>query len=355
MPRSFHRPVYVVLAAVVVPYAHPTFAAAQWVAQASTSDAELRGLSVVSSNVVWASGTHGTVLRTTDGGATWVRSTVAGASALDLRAIAATSPTIAHALSIGDSSRIYRTTDGGRSWSLRFTSTRKGAFFDAIQFWDARHGIAMSDPVAGRFLLITTDDGGATWQEIPADRLPPALSGEGAFAASGTCLTVLGKSDVGFATGGATTARVYHSPDRGMTWTVHDTPVRAGVASAGIFSIVFSDRLRGVFAGGDSQQPALRGRNVALPADGGATWTLADSTSSPAGYRSAVAIIPRTGARWVLAVGLTGTDLSLDGGRRWVVTDSVAYNSVATTTDAHGCTVAYAVGPKGRIAKMPGC
>lgn len=216
-------------------------------------------------------------------------------------------------------------------------------------------GIAMSDPVAGRFLLITTSDGGATWQEIPADRLPPALSGEGAFAASGACLVVLGKSEVWFATGGATTARIYHSTDRGMTWTVHDTPIRAGVASAGIFSIAFSDRHHGVVVGGDYQRPALRGRNVALTADGGATWTLADSTSSPMGYRSAVAIIPRTGARWLLAVGLTDTDLSLDGGRRWVVTDSVAYNSVATTTDPHGCAIAYAVGPKGRIAKMSGC
>jgi photosystem II stability/assembly factor-like uncharacterized protein len=330
-------------------------ARAQWVPQASPTVAELRGLSVVSANVVWASGVGGTVLRTTDGGTTWKTAGVPGASALDFRAIAATSPTVAHALAIGDSSRIYRTTDGGRSWSLRFASTRKGAFFDAIQFWDARHGIAMSDPVDGKFLLITTSDGGQSWQEIPAERLPPALPGEGAFAASGTCLIVLGSSDVWFASGGASVARLYHSPDRGRTWTVHDTPIRAGVPSAGIFSVAFADRMHGAIAGGDYQRPTLRGRNLAVTADGGATWTLADSASSPAGYRSAVAFVPRTSARWLLATGLTGTDVSLDGGRRWANTDSVAYNSVVTTTDARGCVAGFAVGPKGRIAKMPTC
>jgi photosystem II stability/assembly factor-like uncharacterized protein len=330
-------------------------ASAQWVPQASPTDAELRGLSVVSGQVVWASGARGTVVRTTNGGATWTHADVPGGGALDFRAIAATSATVAHALSIGDSSRIYGTADGGRTWSLRFSSTRKGAFFDAIQFWDARHGIAMSDPVDGKFLLVTTSDGGRSWQEIPADRLPPALPGEGAFAASGTCLMVLGSSDVWFATGGASVARLFHSPDRGRTWTVRDTPIRAGVPSAGIFSVAFADRLHGAISGGDYQQPTLRGRNLAVTSDGGATWTLADSASSPAGYRSAVAFIPRTGARWLLTLGLSGTDVSLDGGARWASTDSVGYNSVALTAGDKGCVVGFAVGPQGRIAKMPTC
>jgi photosystem II stability/assembly factor-like uncharacterized protein len=330
---------------------------AQWVAQLSGTDAELRGLSVVAlrDGVVWSSGARGTVLRTTDGGGTWTQVNVPGATALDFRAIAATSREVAHVLSIGDSSRIYRTTDGGRSWSLRFTSTRKGAFFDAIQFWDARHGIAMSDPVDGKFLLVTTSDGGDSWQEIPAERLPPALAGEGAFAASGTCLVVLGSGDVWFVTGGAAVARLFHSADRGKSWTVQDTPVRAGVASAGIFSVAFADRLHGAIAGGDYQQPALRGRNLAMTSDGGATWTLADSASSPAGYRSAVTFVPNTGARWLLAVGLSGTDVSLDGGGRWANTDGVAYNSVVLVAGEKGCVAGYAVGPKGRIGKMPGC
>ena len=128
---------------------------------------------------------------------------------------------------------------------------------------------------------------------------------------------------------------------------MHGTPLRAGVPSAGIFSAAFRDARHGVIAGGDYQQPALRGRNLAVTSDGGVTWTLADSTSSPAGYRSAVAFVPKSNDRTLVAVGLTGTDVSRDGGATWAPVDSVAYNSVAFAADGSG----WAVGPKGRIAR----
>jgi photosystem II stability/assembly factor-like uncharacterized protein len=328
----------------------PCVARAQWVAQESPVDVELRGLSVVSPRVVWASGQRGTVLHTLDAGEHWTHDTIPGAGALDLRAIAATSATTAHAISIADSSRIYRTTDGGRTWSRRWSATRKGTFLDAIRFWDARYGIAMSDPVDGRFLILTTSDGGDSWQQIPAERIPPAIEGEGGFAASGSCLTVWGASDVWIASGGAATARVYHSADRGHTWTVSAAPLRASVASAGIFSIAFRDARHGVIAGGDYQKPQLAGRNVALTNDGGASWILADSATSPAGYRSAVAFVPGARGTSLVAVGLTGTDESRDGGATWTPVDSTAYNSVGFASEAFG----WAVGPKGRIARWVG-
>jgi photosystem II stability/assembly factor-like uncharacterized protein len=347
--RRFNRHPFALIGALVtfVTFVPTLASGAQWRTTSSPTEVELRGLSVVSPQVVWASGMRGTVLRTTDGGRTWERDTISGATTLDFRAIAATSRDVAHALSIGDSSRIYRTTDGGRTWSLRFMSTRKGSFFDAIQFWDAEHGIAMSDPVDGHFLIIATDDGGDTWHEMPASGMPAALPGEGGFAASGTCLIVGGDSDAWLLSGGATVARIFHSADRGRTWTAHDTPMRAGVASAGNFSAAFRDARHGAIAGGDYQRPALRGRNLAVTTDGGATWTLADSATSPAGYRSAVSFLPNSKGRVLVAVGLTGTDVSRDGGATWTPVDSVAYNSVQFATDGSG----WAVGPKGRIAR----
>lgn len=325
----------------------PQVVAGQWVPQQSPVNTELRGLSVVSPVVVWSSGARATVVHTLDGGRTWRRDSVPASAALDFRAIAATSAQVAHAMSIADSSRIYRTTNGGRSWTLRWAATRKGTFLDAIRFWDARHGIAMSDPVDGKFLIVTTDNGGETWTEVPADRIPPALEGEGGFAASGSCLTVFGRDHVWFVTGGAKVARVFRSSDRGRTWAVHETPIRAGVPSAGIFSIAFTDARRGVVAGGDYQQPTLRGRNVAITTDGGQTWSLVDSTASPAGYRSAVAYVPGTGGRELVAVGLSGSDISRDGGWTWTPVDTVGYNSVGFATRSAG----WAVGPSGRIAK----
>lgn len=325
-------------------------ASAQWRAQVSGTSNELRGLSVLSGSVVWASGTHGSVLRTENGGATWEMHPIADAATLDLRAIAGTSATVAHAISIGDSSRIYRTTDGGRTWTRRWSATRKGTFLDAIRFWDARHGIAISDPVEGHFLVLVTGDGGESWREIAAERIPPALPGEGGFAASGSCLEVQGMSSAWFASGGAAVARVYRTADRGEHWIVHDTPVRAGVASAGIFSLSFRDAMHGVAAGGDYAKPALRGGLVAFTEDGGETWIAGDSASGPGGYRSAVAFVPRSGGRALVAVGLNGTDVSRDGGVSWAPADSVAFNSVLFANERLG----WAVGPGGRIARWSG-
>ena len=161
---------------------------------------------------------------------------------------------------------------------------------------------------------------------------------------------MFGTSHVWIATGGAAAARVYHSPDRGRTWTVHDTPLRAGVPSAGVFSVAFRDSLHGVIAGGDYQKPTLRGRNLAVTSDGGARWQLTDSASTPAGYRSAVAFVPGTRANTLVAVGLTGTDVSVDGGATWTSVDSTAFNSVAFASPSAG----WAVGPQGRIARWNG-
>ncbi|MEO6528055.1 MAG: glycosyl hydrolase [Gemmatimonadaceae bacterium] len=343
LPLSFAATTLAMLAALRT-------ASGQWTTQVSPTDVELRGLSIVSPTVVWASGQRGTVVHTTDGGVHWVRQTIPGADSLDLRAIAATSATAAHALSIGDSSRIYRTMDGGRSWSLRWSATRKGTFLDALRFWDARDGIAISDPVDGKFLLLTTSDGGTTWQEIPADRIPAALTGEGGFAASGSCIAVYGSSHVWIVSGGAHVSRIFHSADRGRSWTVHDTPLRAGLASEGAFSVAFRDARHGVIAGGDYQKPALRGRNLAMTSDGGATWTLTDSSAGPTGFRSAVSFVPGTRANTLVAVGLNGTDASVDGGASWQSVDSTAYNSVLFASPAAG----WAVGPKGRIARWRG-
>ncbi|MEO8563276.1 MAG: hypothetical protein ABI601_14425 [bacterium] len=338
---------FALLFLLVAPYSASN---AQWSEQHSPTDVELRGLSVVSPRVVWASGGRGTVVHTLDGGEHWTRDTIPGAGTLDLRAIAATSATTAHALSIADSSRIYRTTDGGRTWMRAWSATKKGTFLDALRFWDARHGIAMSDPVDGKFLLLSTNDSGESWQEIPAAVIPSALTGEGGFAASGSCIAVYGTADVWIVSGGATSARIYHSSDRGKSWTVHDTPLRAGAPPAGAFSVAFRDARHGVISGGDYEKPTLRGRNLAVTSDGGATWTLADSASSPAGYRSAVAFMPATGTNTMVAVGLTGTDVSVDGGRTWRSVDEVPYNSVAFAS----ATAGWAVGPKGRIARWTG-
>lgn len=324
-------------------------AGAQWTPQAGGTNAEFRGLAAVNEKVAWASGTRGRFVRTTDGGATWILDSIPGAGTLDLRAIVARNATRAVAISSGPAeqgqAKIFRTDDGSH-WTTAFATSEKGVFLDALAFWDDRHGIALSDPVDGKLFMLVTDDGGRTWTRSPTESAPPVLPGEAAFAASGTCLTVQGSANVWIGTGGGARARVFRSSDRGRTWTVADTPIHAGNASSGIFSVAFSDARHGVVVGGDYAKPKEPFDNVAVTDDGGRTWRLAKGPL-PAGYVSAVAYMPATGGRSLAAVGLAGTARSSDGGESWTMIDTVAYNSVAFASQRVG----WAAGPRGRIAK----
>jgi photosystem II stability/assembly factor-like uncharacterized protein len=316
----------------------------RWQTQPSGTDADLRGLCAVSADIVWFSGTKGTWGRTTDGGRTWTVGAIKGAEQLDLRDIEAFGTSTAYALSAGpgDKSRIYKTTDGGKSWALQFTNADPAGFLNAIAFWDADNGLALGDPVGGRFQLIATEDGGASWKPLPAEGFPPALPKEGAFAASGTCLVTHGTRDAWFVTGGAKVARVFHSADRGRSWTAHETPVMAGVESAGIFSIAFRDARHGIIVGGDYKKPTETGATAALTEDGGKTWAL---IKRPLPYRSCAAW---ASGRWFV-VGTSGSDISRDEqAAAWDELGRENYNSVAFTPAGEG----WAVGPKGRVARF---
>lgn len=314
----------------------------QWMPQSSGTTAELRGVSAVSANVAWASGSRGTVLRTTDGGTTWRAVAVPGADSLDFRDIEAFDSLRAVALSIGNgrASRIYATQDGGRTWALRFTNPDSAAFFDCIAFWDADHGIAVSDPVRGRFVLLATSNGGRTW--APLDPAPEAREGEGAFAASGTCLVAGGTHAAWLAT--AFGARVLRSRDRGRSWTAAQTPLASGAAPKGVFSVAFRDERRGVAVGGDYERPRDSTATAAFTIDGGATWLRAEVP--PKGYRSAAAWLPGT-RPLVVAVGTSGSDYSADGGRSWTRLDETSLNAIDFAPDGAG----WAVGPKGAIVR----
>jgi photosystem II stability/assembly factor-like uncharacterized protein len=262
--------------------------------QFSHTPESLRGVSAVSRQVAWASGTHGTYLRTVDGGSTWGPAQVSDAAALDFRAVVAFSADEAFLMSAGpgEQSRIYHTSDAGQHWQLQLKNDNPKGFFDSMVFWDAKHGIVLGDPIADdtgklKFELLVTEDG-QSWRRVPSSQLPDAMEGEGAFAASNTCLAIaLGAaSDVWFATGGKV-ARVFHSGDRGKTWEVFNTPMIHGPDSAGIFSIAFRDAQHGVIAGGDYKRPKDDGPNLAITEDGGKTWTL--PSLHPLAYFSAIA------------------------------------------------------------------
>lgn len=359
------------------------------------TDENFRGVSAVSKKIAWASGTHGTYLRTTDG-RIWIPAQVPGAEALDFRGIVAFSADEAFLMSAGpgDQSRIYHTSDAGRHWQLQFANTNPKAFFDSIVFWDRTHGAVLGDPIPNekgilKFELLMTEDG-QNWSQLPSTQLPAAVEGEGAFAASNSCLAILTHQinstvsrtssasapreasekegaitpdrELWFATGGKA-ARVFHSPDRGRTWEVFDTPIVHGADSQGIFSIAFRDTLHGVIAGGDYKHPDQDGPNLAFTNDGGKTWKV--SEIFPQSYYSAV-----TYDRRVRNANAASTDENQSNSRLFIVDPKFIYdfrpprnpthisgskrqnlqfNAVSPYPDGG----ALFVGPKGSVATIP--
>lgn len=314
---------------------------AQWQKQTVDTKASLRGLAVVNEKIVWASGAGGTFLKTIDGGKNWTVGKVPNAEKLDFRDVEAFDANTAYLLSIGggESSRIYKTTDGGGTWKLQFKNTNEKAFFDALAFWDKDNGIAMSDPVDGKYLLIETKDG-ETWKPLDNEKMANAKQGEAAFAASGTCLITKGKTDV-FLVSGGNDARVFRSNNRGLSWFVADTPIVKGTAGSGIFSIAMFNKRHGAIVGGNYEKPSEINNNLALTNDDGATWSLEKGLN---GYRSGVAFINKN---TLLAVGSNGSDLSTDGGKSWKNLDKENYNAV----QAKGVNSVWAVGVNGLVAK----
>ncbi len=232
----------------------------------------LIAVSPVNSRVVWAAGTGGTYVLTTNGGETWKAAVVPGAENLQFRDVYAVTDDIAYLLSIGTKPtdfRIYKTVDGGATWKIQFKNETVNAFYDCFSFWSPRRGITHSDSVNGVFPDIRTTNG-RTWDSI-ADKMPPALPGEASFSASGTCVVTEGERNAWIATGGSTIARILATRDGGNTWNAYDTPLMSSPSGGGI-SVDFRDRWHGVLGGGD-----LASNNAAQMArsdDSGETWTL---------------------------------------------------------------------------------
>ncbi len=316
--------------------------------QVSNTTARLRGLCVVDEKTAWATGASGTVLLTTDAGDHWNLRPVPGGATLDFRDVEAFDDQTACILSIGpgDRSRIYQTADGGARWECVFTMSDPRGFLDAIAFWDKDRGIALGDPIEGHFTILTTDDGGKTWQAPEKLSMPASLEGEGAFAASGTCLVVGARGHAWFGTGGGGVARLFHSLDWGKTWSVVNAPIKADNTSSGIFSVAFRDEAHGVAIGGDYLHPDAPGPRIAITADGGKTWA-PPGPGGPRAYRSCAAWLPGTGA--IVAVGPSGCDVAENLALDWTSLSDRGFHAIAF---APGARVGWAVGEAGAIARV---
>jgi photosystem II stability/assembly factor-like uncharacterized protein len=277
----------------------------------SGTKTSIRGLSVVNDNVIWVSGSHGTVGKSSNGGKNWNWMVVKGFDSADFRDIEAFDASTAVIMSIADPAYILKTTDGGETWKVVFENKTKGMFLDAMEFWNDQAGIVIGDPVNGRFFISRTFDGGSTWQDIPMDNRPKADSGEACFAASGTNIRALDRDEAVFVSGGLQ-SRLYKRDQ------VIPLPIIHGKETTGANSLSVWDHnkknggKRMIVVGGDFMIDSSNEKNCIITDDGGKTWHA--PKTPPHGYRSCVEYVSE---KDVFSCGLTGVDYSPDGGKVW--------------------------------------
>lgn len=225
-----------------------------------------------------------------------------------------------------------------------YQETHPKAFYDSMDFWNDKEGIAIGDPTEDCMSIIITRDGGETWKKSSCYDLPKAIEGEAAFAASDTNIAIVG-DHTWVATGGKA-SRVLYSPDKGKTWKVYDTPIIQGKETTGMYSIVFYDENNGFAIGGDYTKPNETLNNKIRTMDGGKTWQVVANGRGP-GYRSCVQYVPNSNAQKLVAIGFKGIDYSIDAGDTWKHLSDEGFYTIRFLNDS----VAYAAG-KGRISKL---
>jgi len=304
------------------------------------SGSSFRAICAVDENIVWASGSQGQVLLTLDGGSTWKRMTIPDCEETEFRSLHAWDARRALVFDVSPLGRAFMTSDGGLNWELVYRSPVEGAFFNSLKFANEHQGIAISDPIDDKVLILKTDDGGQTWVRL--ENTPLAVDGEINFAASNTCIDYLESGEIHIVTGGSK-SRVLSSHDHGKSWEFIHTPTMTG-ASAGLFSINFPNSSTGISVGGDFSEPDRDGIRAIYTKDGGRHWE--PSESMPMAYRSSVVSLKDD---LLFAIGKTGCDYSTDMGKNWTFIDSTGYYAANAV---EGKNILYLAGSEGRIARV---
>lgn len=317
-----------------------------WQVSSTGYKASLRGLEICEDGkTIWACGSNSTVIRSEDLGGTWQSVGPKGYDKLEFRSIVAWDRQKAMIASAGSPAVVLLTDNGGETWREILKRTEEKAFFDALKFFNPTQGVVFSDPVDGKWLILTTNDNGQSWNEVPRSFIPPLKDGEAAFAASNSALHLHPSGQAWIGTGGikAEQSRVYLSQDFGHTWSDSYCPIPSGEA-AGIFSIASSANGRIVAVGGDYRPDQSSQHTAAYSDDNGQTWRLADQ--EPASFRSSIVSIPitnRSNPAWI-ATGPSGTDVS-DDGSVWKNVSETGFHVLAV----HSNGTVVAVGSEGRF------
>jgi photosystem II stability/assembly factor-like uncharacterized protein len=289
--------------------------------QVQKDSVSFRGLDTFGEDVIWVSGSKGTVGYSKDAGKTWNWVNPKGYGEVDFRDIKVFSAKEALIISAGAPAVVLRTTNTGKSWEKVFSDERPEVFFDAVDF-EGKTGYILGDPLDGSFQLLKSTNKGKSWKDISDQMYLIADQGEVAFAASGSSIQLL--NGVLYVGTGGTYSSLFNYDPKKLRVDKFDCPIWSGSSSTGIFAIDFYDQHNGIVVGGDYLQDNDNRNNVLITRDAGKNWITPQVPVS--GFRSDVLFLTKD---TVITTGTSGTDLSLDGGMNWKTISTLGFNTIA--------------------------
>lgn len=296
-------------------------AQAQWKIQTFENKASFRAIDRSNNGNIWISGSKGSILKSEDGGESWINVCPAQYLDYDFRGISVLNDNVILAISAGDGAEgrafSIKSIDGGKTWSTVLEKTEKGVFFDTVKFKDAKNGFILGDAIDNKPYLLATKDAGKTWARIT--NLPDIMVNEASFAASNSCITIH-KKQIWF----NTQNRIFYSKNSGKAWEVLETPFESG-KSRGIFGIFFWNDKRGIIVGGDYVDDKNTTLQYSTTENAGKLW----QTQQDYYRKGLTESISKISDDEIISVGTIGTAISIDKGKTWTEKDKNAFHVVS--------------------------
>lgn len=298
----------------------------------------LRGLCVVDDNIIWVSGSNGTVAKSVNAGKTFEWLTIKGYEKRDFRDIEAFDANTAIIMAAAEPAIILKTKDGGKNWYRVFEDTTKGMFLDAMDFnW--KYGVIIGDPIKNKLFLAITEDNGEHW--AVQNNQQTFATGEAFFASSGTNIKIINTRHTSsllysYVSGGTKSAYYYGNEIL--------LPVTQGKESTGANSMDCLSEKNLVVVGGDFLNDKDTTGNCALSENFGQNWF--KPQTPPHGYRSCVKYITEKN---LITCGTSGVDISTDGGLNWQL---ISLQSFHVCQKAKKGDTIFLAGANGKIARL---
>ena len=273
-------------------------------------DCSIRALEVENDSTCWFAGSKNKFGYTNDFGNTWNENVIKyDTFDLEFRSISITTNSV-FILSIGSPALLYKINKKTLNYRLVYEETTEKAFYDSMQFWDDENGIAVGDPTEDCMSIITTKDGGNTWNKIACENLPIAVEGEAAFAASNTNISLA--NDMAFIVTGGKEANILVGSDYGRNWKKYKTPIIQGEKMTGIFSVDNLSMDTAIIAGGNWSSKESTVKAMAITVNDGNNWKIKENNP---GYVSCIQFVPKT--KNLIACSTTGIYYSEDLAESW--------------------------------------